>query len=282
MMRKRRFTQLICAVLYNCNLTGFYKGRIYQGRLKGVCVPGLNCYSCPGAVTSCPLGSLQNALAQSRYQLPYYMLGILLLMGLLLGRFCCGFLCPFGMLQELLYKLPVPKAHKNQWTRRASYIKYFVLAILVIVLPLIYSIPAFCKYLCPAGTLEAGIPLVLTNEPLRKLTGALFSRKVLVLLICIAGSAVLYRFFCRFLCPLGAFYSLFQKTAVVGMKVDADRCIGCGKCVSACKLDVRCVGDHECVDCAECQDACPFQAISLGIRINSGKQDKRTQSKSVS
>ena len=92
--------QLITAVLYNCNITGFAKGTIYQGDVKGLCVPGLNCYSCPGAVGACPLGSLQSALVSSKYKLPYYMLGVLLLFGIFFGRVICGFLCPFGFLQE--------------------------------------------------------------------------------------------------------------------------------------------------------------------------------------
>ena len=54
----RRLVQLYAALLYNANLKGFIDGHIYSGNLKAVCVPGFNCYSCPGAIASCPLGSL--------------------------------------------------------------------------------------------------------------------------------------------------------------------------------------------------------------------------------
>ncbi len=94
----RRLVQLYAALLYNANLKGFVTGRIYAGPLKAACVPGFNCYSCPGAVAACPLGSLQSALLSSRYKVPYYVLGTLLLFGLVCGRFICGFLCPFGLL----------------------------------------------------------------------------------------------------------------------------------------------------------------------------------------
>ena len=79
----------------------FLKGTIYQGNSKKFCAPGLNCYSCPGAVAACPLGALQASLNSFPTALPLYMLGILLLFGALLGRAVCAFLCPFGLIQEL-------------------------------------------------------------------------------------------------------------------------------------------------------------------------------------
>ena len=94
---KRRLIQVYAALLYNANIKGFVNGRIYTGNTKYACVPGFNCYSCPGAVGACPLGSLQNALAASGTTAPYYVLGILALFGILLGRTICGFLCPVGL-----------------------------------------------------------------------------------------------------------------------------------------------------------------------------------------
>ena len=110
---KRKLIQLASALIYNAHLKGFGDASIYQGKIKGVCVPGLNCYSCPGAIASCPLGTLQNALSNSPKRFPFYILGILILAGLLLGRMICGFLCPFGLIQELLYKIPLPKLKKK-------------------------------------------------------------------------------------------------------------------------------------------------------------------------
>lgn len=263
-MKKRRITQVICALLYNCNFTGFMDGSLYQGSVKGLCVPGLNCYSCPGAVAACPLGSVQTALISSQYKAPYYILGVLLLFGALLGRFVCGFLCPFGLLQELLHKIPTPKIKKSKWTRRLSWLKYAVLAIFVVLIPLILLEPGFCKYICPAGTLEGGIPMLVQNEPLREYVGWLFSWKCLVLVLCVAGAVFCYRFFCRFLCPLGAFYSLFHKTAVVRPHVDSHKCSGCGACTARCKMDVKHVGDRECISCMDCGEQCPTGAISWG------------------
>lgn len=265
---KRRLIQLYAALLCNAHLKGFADGEIYRGILKNVCVPGLNCYSCPGAVGACPLGALQDALANSAVRAPAYILGILLLLGLLLGRTICGFLCPAGLLQDLLYKIPVHKVRKSRLTRALSYLKYAILIVFVIVLPLWHAlrslpVPAFCRDICPAGTLEAAVGLLSNPVNAEKLVllDALFTRKLLILIaVCVAGMFI-YRFFCRFLCPLGAIYSLFSRIALAGVRVDAEKCTGCGICVSRCEMDVRRVGDHECIQCGACMGVCPEQAI---------------------
>ena len=120
---KRRIIQVYTALLYNANIKGFFNGQIYKGPTKKICVPGMNCYSCPGAVGACPLGSLQNALSASDTRLPAYVFGIIILFGLLLGRTICGFLCPVGFAQELLYKIKTPKLQKSRATRIISYLK---------------------------------------------------------------------------------------------------------------------------------------------------------------
>lgn len=273
---RRRWIQVICAVLYNCHITGFAKGVIYQGNLKSMCIPGLNCYSCPGAVFSCPLGSLQSALLSSKYRFPYYMLGTLLLFGILLGRVVCGFLCPFGLVQELLYKIPSRKLKKSVWTRRLSYLKYVILVVFVILIPLVFLTPGFCKYICPAGTLEGGIPLLLTNESLRQLAGRLFQWKALLLAILLVSAVFIFRVFCRFLCPLGALYGLFHKMSLFGMRIDPEKCNDCGLCVRHCKMDVKKVGDAECIQCGECIESCPQYALCFGLKHDSSQTKHRT------
>lgn len=267
---KRRLIQLYSALLFTAHIKGFIKGEIFTGKSKMLCVPGLNCYSCPGATGACPLGALQNALASSGNRAPTYILGILLLYGLILGRTICGYLCPFGLIQELLHKIPTPKLRKNRITRILSWLKYIVLLIFVLVIPLWYSlqrypVPAFCKYICPAGTLEGAVGLLSnpSNADKFSMLGILFTRKFLILLLVIAVCIFTYRAFCRFLCPLGAIYGLFSKVAIIGVKVDNTHCTDCGRCVHVCKMDIRKVGDHECIHCGECIDHCPENAISL-------------------
>ena len=133
---KRKLMQLYCALLFNANLKGFSGGSIYQGNSKAFCVPGLNCYSCPGAVGACPLGALQGAFSADRSTL-FYVLGILGLYGLLLGRTICGWLCPFGLIQELLHKLPTPKIKKSPVTKALSFLKYGILVVFVVLIPIL-------------------------------------------------------------------------------------------------------------------------------------------------
>ena len=261
---KRRLIQVYAALLYNANIKGFVNGRIYTGNTKYACVPGFNCYSCPGAVGACPLGSLQNALAASGTTAPYYVLGILALFGILLGRTICGFLCPVGLGQELLYKIKTPKIRKNRVSRVFTYLKYILLVALVIVIPIMLQSPTFCKYICPAGTFGGGIGLLVhpENADFFAMLSGLFTWKFFLLIAIIVLSIFCFRFFCRFLCPLGAIYGFFNKFALIGVKLDKSKCTDCGLCVSHCKMDIKRVGDHECINCGECIAVCPTQAIS--------------------
>ena len=283
---KRRLIQLYAALLYNANIKGFFNGQIYKGVTKNLCVPGLNCYSCPGAVGSCPLGSLQNALAASNTRAPAYVFGIIILFGMMLGRTICGFLCPVGLGQELLYKIKTPKVQKSRVTRVLSYFKYVVLIVLVVIVPLAFTIPGFCEYICPAGTFEGGVGLLSNpeNEGLLEILGPLFTWKFTLLVLIVAASIFFFRFFCRFLCPLGAIYGFFSKLALLGIKLDKNKCTDCGLCIGVCKMDIRQVGDHECIHCGACISVCPAKAITwkgsqLFVRANDADCPADTQIK---
>ncbi|MCL1798078.1 MAG: 4Fe-4S binding protein [Eggerthellaceae bacterium] len=276
---KRHLVQLLAALLYNLNFKGFATGTIYQGNLKGVCVPGLNCYSCPGAIGACPIGSLQAALLASEQRLPFYIVGTILAFGALLGRTVCGWLCPFGLVQDLLDKVPLPKIRKGTWSRVLSWGKYLVLAGLVIAAPLVLlftsgiKTPVFCAWLCPAGTLEAGIPLVAANSNLHIMLGALFNWKVASLVALVLVALFVYRPFCRFLCPLGALYSFFNRFAFLRYHVDKEKCIGCDTCLGICKVDIRQVSDRECIQCGNCTSHCESKAINFTLHDMLAKKD---------
>ena len=261
---KRRVIQLYAALLTNANVKGFFNGQIYQGASKKFCDPGLNCYSCPGAVGACPLGSLQNALMESNTRLPAYIFGIIILFGLLLGRTICGFLCPLGLGQELLYKIRTPKLKKSRVTHILSYFKYVLLFALVVVVPMAFSVPGFCEFICPAGTLEGGVGLLSNpkNEGSLGMLGPLFTWKFTLLILIAVACIFVFRLFCRFLCPLGALYGFFCRLALLGVKLDKTKCTDCGMCISVCKMDIKHVGDHECVQCGDCISVCPTKAIS--------------------
>ena len=276
----QRKVQLLAAILFNGYAAGFLKGRIFTGGSKAFCVPVLNCYSCPGALGACPIGSLQAVLGGRKSGFPFYVLGTLMLFGVVLGRTACGLLCPFGLVQDLLHKIPVRKVRiPKRIDRPARYVKYGILLTLVILLPAFaptetgIAPPYFCQYICPAGTLGGGIPLLLTNPSLRQAAGALFQWKALVLAAVVIASAVIHRPFCKYLCPLGAFYALFNRFSFYQMHLDKGKCVGCGKCERSCPMDVEVtknINSPECIRCGKCRSVCPAGAVSSGFACGAG------------
>ena len=272
----RHRIQALWALITNSQLSGFLTGKIYQGDIKNVCVPGMNCYSCPGAVGACPIGSLQAVMGSWKFKFSYYVLGIIFFFGALIGRFVCGWLCPFGLVQDLLHKIPFVKKIKTfRGDKLLRRLKYVFLAVFVILLPMVVvdvlgqGAPYFCKLICPVGTLEGGIPLSLLNESLRGAIGWLFAWKSTILLVILVLSLMIYRPFCKYVCPLGAIYSFFNKISVFRYRVDPKACVHCGACARACKMQcdpVKDANDLECIRCGQCAKACPTKAISYGFK----------------
>jgi ferredoxin-type protein NapH len=261
------------AIAQNSYLTGFVTGGIYQGAGKYVCLPGLNCYSCPGAIGSCPIGSLQNVLASYKNRISLYVTGLILMFGLALGRWICGWLCPFGLIQDLLHKIPSKKIRikKLSWLK---YLKYAVLGVLVILLPMLavnafgQGSPWFCKYVCPSGTVLAALPLAAANSGVSDNLGDLFILKASIAAAILILSVFIYRPFCRFLCPLGAIYGILNKVSLYRMRLSEDKCVKCGTCASVCRMEVDPVkspNSAECIRCGDCAAACPKGALCLGF-----------------
>lgn len=273
---KRNKIQMLFTLLSNSYFVGFFKGNIYKGPLKKLCLPGLNCYSCPGALGSCPIGSMQAVLGGLKYDVSYYVLGLISLFGILLGRLICGFLCPFGLFQDLLYKIPSKKLNINKKVDKfLRLIKYFILLFFVILMPIFLvndygtALPYFCKYICPSGTLIGGLPLISTNSGLRSIIGSLFFFKISILIIISISSIFIYRPFCKYICPLGAFYSFFNKVSFYKYKVN-DKCINCNICSKACKMNINPSinpNSLECIRCSECVKSCPKNAIEKGFYL---------------
>jgi len=284
--RKRHGIQAAAALIQNANIKGFFTGRIYQGPVKNVCVPGLNCYSCPGAVGACPIGSLQSFLGARTFRFPYYVLGLMIFFGALLGRLICGFLCPFGLLQDLLDKINVTVKHpKFKWDKPLRYLKYAVLLVMVVVLPLTVKLtPFFCKYLCPAGTLS-GVLLALADSSVGALLGSRFAFKTAILALVLISAVIIYRPFCKYLCPLGAFYGLFNRVSVVRIGLDRDLCTGCGACSAVCGMGVdpsRDPDSCECIRCGRCTAVCPegaleWKAAGRTVKTSRSGSDRRNE-----
>ncbi len=276
--RIRTWFQIIYTIMTNGYAYGFLKGKIYKGPLKYACVPGLNCYSCPGAVASCPLGALQNALNKRNFEVPFAVLGFFFIFGSIFGRFVCGWLCPFGLVQDLLHKIPLFKKRKQLPKHHIlKYGKYVTLVGLVLIGSVFLftgfaKIPAFCKFLCPSGTLFGAIPLLSTNKMLQGQIGGLFFWKLAVLIAIVLLSIKVYRPFCQYLCPLGAIYGWFNKFSLVQIRWEKDACISCGKCQEACLVNLspeQISVSAECIRCGKCVDACPANCLKF-----CGKREK--------
>lgn len=281
---KRNIFQFLWALITNSFAFGFTQGKIYTGKLKNLCLPGLNCYSCPGAVASCPIGSLQAVIGSRNFKFSFYVVGFMVFVGAIFGRFVCGWLCPFGLVQDLLYKIPFPKKLKTfKGDKLLRKLKYVILLVFVIILPMcVLDItglgdPWFCKYICPAGMLEGGIPLVILNEGLRKTLGFLYAWKFFILAVIIILSVIIYRPFCKYLCPLGGVYSLFNGISVFKLRFDESKCVSCKKCSKVCKMNVDpCKNpDHaECIRCGLCVEVCPTEALTANFSLMNKKTEK--------
>ena len=278
--RFRGWIQAAATLLTNIHIPNLLKGKIYQGNVKTMCVPGLNCYSCPAATGACPIGAFQAVVGSSKFKFTYYITGFFILLGVLLGRFICGFLCPFGWFQDLLHKIP-GKKFSTAKLKPLRYLKYVILVVFVILLPAFVTNslgmgdPFFCKYICPQGVLEGAIPLALANSGIRAALGHLFTFKFTILALFIILSILFYRPFCKWICPLGAIYSLFNKVSFLKIQVDHEKCVGCQKCSRVCKMDVNVVDtpNHpECIRCGECMKACPTDAICYHYGFSTKKQ----------
>lgn len=290
---KRHLTQFGFFLLTNFNIGGFITGRTYKGPLKSICVPGLNCYSCPGALGACPIGAIQAVIGSAKYQFSLYVTGLFMLFGAALGRFVCGFLCPFGLVQDLIDKIKARKLRVPvRIDRPLRNLKYVVLLVMVILLPMVLTnefgmaSPFFCQYICPSGTLFGGIPLLIANSALRDAAGFLFSWKMGVLVLLLGLSAFIYRPFCKYVCPLGAVYALFNGVSVIRISIDRHKCDHCGQCERACPMQVpveKKPNHTECIRCGVCEKACTRNAIKRTGLINfkSKRRPKRAHSTDV-
>lgn len=274
----RRLVQTLVAVGTNGYLLFPFTLDIYKGPLKAICHPGLNCYACPAALVSCPVGAVQNYLASWRAssgpvpQLGSMVWGYLGFIGVMVGRLPCGWLCPFGFIQDMMHKIPTPKF---SFPRPLRWVKYGVLVVMVILMPLFIvdklglGAPWFCKLICPAGTSEGALPLLIMKPTLWSTLGFYFWNKITWLLLIVTGFILISRFFCRLICPLGAFYSLFNRISFVKLDFIEGNCVHCLACVPACPTGVRPYEERdsrECILCLRCVNACRFGALNIGLR----------------
>ncbi len=254
----RRVTQIgVGAFLFNSYFAVFSTKTLYDGSLRNVCVPGLNCHSCPTALMGCPIGIAQHFAAMHTF--PWFLIGFLGVIGVISGRFTCGWLCPWGLVQDLLYRF---KKLTVRIPKFMNYLKYSILVVVVIIIPYITYEHWFSK-LCPCGALIAAIPWAIWNpmdpvlgEPYIApgMIGTMFWLKMWILGVFLVLFLFIKRPFCRTICPLGATYALFNRVSLISVKV-GEGCVDCGQCRAVCPVDLnvrREANSEACIKCLEC------------------------------
>jgi len=213
----------------------------------------------------CPFGGVESlwAILSGGDLLKRVAVGSFVLLGasvgvnLLFGRAFCGQFCPLGTLQELFGAL----RDKLGVARRevpgaidvpARFLKY-----------LVFGVFAWLSWLTASLVIRPYDPWVAYHHLTSAELFTTFGIGAAVLGVSLAGSFVYDRFFCKYLCPMGAFLGLFNKLGRYRVVRHADACIDCGACDRACPVNIAvsevpsAVSDSECIACGECVVACP-------------------------
>ena len=257
---KRKIVQVAAFGYSNTYIGNFVSGQIYKGSWKQFCNPGMNCYSCPAARLACPIGAMQAVSGSMNFKLSFYVIGFVLALGVVFGRAICGFFCPFGLIQELIYKIPFPKKKLWKWL---TYVKYVLLAVFVIIMPVTMVNTGNDTLFIISHTITTFNQSYITYFLLFYIHLFKINLYIKYSAACLSLSC---RFFCKVMCPLGAIYGLLNKVSIYHMEYNKKTCVSCGKCHSICPMDVDPVknpNSAECIRCGKCVASCPKESLAL-------------------
>ncbi len=152
----RNYTALVSAFIYNLNVFGL--------SAKNICAPGFNCHGCPWATFSCPVGIIGYGFGVR--SIPAFALGSVLAIGIFLGRLICGYACPFGLLQDILFRI---KSRKFSLPRPVRYVKYILMILFVFVLTYLFG------FNVKEGYIRINKPVIAKDVP--ELDKSIFAKK---------------------------------------------------------------------------------------------------------
>lgn len=222
--------------------------------VRWMTIPGcvFHCYNCPLATLACPVGIV--AQFSALHVLPALALGVVIALAGLTGSLVCGWSCPFGFLQDLLNKIPVPKVRIPNFL---GYVRYAVIAVMVVGVPYVWgnSHPLFICRQCPAGAIEGGIGWMIRDALSGKTPTNLAPTTWIIIGVFLTLAMFAYRPWCKVLCPLGGFLSLFNRHSVFHLEFRREACIACNTCRSRCSMGVpveQSINNFRCIRCMEC------------------------------
>ena len=260
---KRKIAQVTAFIVSNLGLLRVLK--------TGFVCPFLYCHGCPFAAFGCPIGILQSA-----HELIIYGQGIALwstigslgVYGMIFGRAFCGWACPFGTLHDMTSPT---NRRKEVKTRNYWYVKYAVL-FLTLALAWFALHTVFCHY-CPSGSLFGAIPYRLREYLLFDRFpefGQPFYIHMFTLALTIVLALFISRFWCRYLCPMGAIAGAFNKVNMVNISLDEKKCKKCLVCLDACGMGITALEDigvsTDCILCGRCVEVCPEKALRFMVK----------------
>ena len=239
-------------------------------RLHTMCSPVFHCYACPLSTFACPIGVI--AQFSALHIFPFIAVGLLIAVGALFGSLICGWICPFGFLQDLAGKVPTPKFDLPKWT---GHLRYVVLIGTVLAVPYFFGEehPLFVCRVCPAGALEAAVPAMVAQAVTGRQIVWPNALKLTILVLFLIAIFFVKRPWCRILCPLGAIFSLFNRVSAFFVRFNADKCTHCERCHKLCEYGIepeKTPNNLRCIRCLECTQCGP-EALNLGSIFERGR-----------
>lgn len=225
----------------------------------------------------CPFGALESLYAliflgtfiQKIFLGTFVLFGITVILAIVFRRSFCGLLCPFGALQELFAKIGQKILKKRMEVPKAidvplRYLKYLILP-LTFFMAWYYStlwMSTFDPYSAYAHITDVGGAIA--EDPLAIIGFILLG-------VTLIGSFIYDRFFCKYLCPAGAFYAIIGKISPTNIERNNHLCIHCGACTKSCPMNIDVakgfkIKSAECINCNECVNVCPKKG-ALDVKV---------------
>jgi len=261
-------------------------------------IPVLSSSAAPGVTAISAFDALQHGLSAALPALFSIGVGVFIISALLVGKAFCAYVCPFGFAQDLVAYLRRPLnakevrlSPKNE--RSASGIKYYILAIVLIVAGAMgiatllrsrsYAVQALGIFsdvpfavASPADTLFATIPeMIILGRTLITSWSIMLWIRIIILLISLFAAFYIPRAFCRYVCPVAALMSPLNRYSLIGLERNVVKCLGekCKLCEKACPMDVpiftgpekRFNKHPQCIMCLTCKDVCKEESIKFAL-----------------